>query len=931
MTARLTTFTALIIALFMTVQLGAVDLHPDLKEKLIREGKYDEYVASMKDARARGVCQPAEHGKHLMQTLSQNDGPDTVKAVVLLVEFSDNLANNPGDPYNIFATQQYFDSLVNSVGYTDSLPLGSMREFYLENSHGQFVLTADVYGWIMMPQKYEFYVDGQRGFGTHPQNAQGLVEDAVSAADPLVDFSEYDNDGDGVVEGLIVVHAGPGYEETGDTTMIHSHKWFVNQTTLVDDVYISAYNCNPEESRPFLGTPSRIQIGVFCHEFGHTLGLPDLYDYDYGAGASQGMGNWSLMASGSYNGNSASPAHFDAWCKYFLGWIDPVEITESVRDYEFEESFTSGFVAKLWRDGNYYGPEYFLIENRQKKGFDKYIPGEGLMIYHIDETNWGNDDEYNYLVALEQADGEYDLEENRNQGDSQDPYPGSLNIREFSEMTMPNTLENRDSTILYPDTDSAQYVFSYDSTYVAVWDISDSDSLMYASLDVNYTRPRFELIDYQVSEVSGDGDEDIEPGETFGLGIKVANYRAPAGEVRVHTTFDLADIVIADTIRLLGDHPSLDTLDNFADPIEFSIPDGIDPTITVMNFMVVDSAHTDSVSASMQFNVGNPRVLIVDHDGTGPKEYEHFYTDIFDSLKIPYVLYERNGNGTPSEDYLTFPVIIWFVTADTSQNSYLESSDIQFLKDYMDSGGKLFLTGQNIAEYLSSGPDSLFLKNYLKCSYEKSGRAYFDVKGYDDSQIGYDTLWLQIHGWDGSFTNNSMDVLKDVAPEAQPSLYYISNDGVAAVEYDGSYKLAFWGFGFEGITSASPIKDTRVTAMTRVLDFLDNIVTDVEDEIRVGEQLPKSFSLEQNYPNPFNPTTVISFNLQKGVSNASLEVYNILGRQVKTLVDGPLDAGRYTVTWDGRDDGGNAVASGVYFYRLRADEQVEAKKMLLMK
>jgi M6 family metalloprotease-like protein len=878
----------------------AVDLHPDLKEKFKREGKFEEYLESMKDLRAKGVNAPSK--RTLLKSITLGSGTDTLRAVVLLTEFSDNLASGNMVDY---VDSAYFDTLFNSEG---TLTYGSMREFYDENSRGQFVFIADVYGWYMMPQTYDYYVDEQKGFGDFPTNAQGLVYDAIYEADPDVDYSIYDRDDDEYVDALILVHAGPGFEVSGNVNHIHSHKWslpFMFEIST-DGVTLSDYNINPEENS--VSFPEPIAIGVFCHEFGHTLNLPDLYDSDY---TSTGVGDWSLMASGSYNGNSQNPAHFDAWCKMRLGWLVPENITTSVQDHEFPQVITSGYVARLWTNGSG-GQEYFLIENRQKLGFDAHLPGEGLLIWHVDETNWSNQNEYNYLVGLEQADGLFELEENQGDGDRDDPYPGNMNVREFSETTIPSTATNDD-----------------DSTLVAVWNISDSDSLMTANLDINFTRPRFEFVDYFIAEISGDGDDIIESNETWGLNLQVVNVRADGDNVTVNTTIDDPTIVVTPAVKILGNMPSQDTADNFSSPISFTIPAEMDASIANITFVVKDLAETDSITASLKIFVGAVEILLVCHDGD-IHDYQDYYTDVFDSLKVPYQVYNRDTLPTPGSEFLSSPKIIWYSSFDS-----LEHSDVEFLTQYLNGGGRLFLTGQNISENLATGSDSLFMKDYLKVSFNKN--TLFDTKiyGVGGSQIGADEFKLYVYGPTGAYNPNSKDWLKDINPAAMPSLSYKStptNDNIAGIEYSGTYNLVFWGFGFECVSNLNPdIYSTRYEAMQRVLTFLDNIATNADDGPN-SEVLPKRFTLNQNYPNPFNPRTVISYELNHHVSgDVSLRIYNILGREVMTIKDLPSETGRYKLEWNGRSNSGKSVTSGVYFYRLQAGTETQTRKMILLK
>jgi hypothetical protein len=212
--------------------------------------------------------------------------------------------------------------------------------------------------------------------------------------------------------------------------------------------------------------------GVYVHELGHVFGLPDLYDYDYD---SRGVGRWSSMAGGSWNGNAGdSPAHFDAWCRSFLGFVTPINVTANISNAPFPAVETDSTVYRLWTGGQA-GPQYFMAENRQQTGFDAHIPHEGIMIYHIDENEGGNNNQWypgytsygHYKVAVEQADGDWDLEQNVNSGDSGDPYPGSTNNRAF----------NNNST---PDSKS----YSFANTNVAITNISNNGTNMTADLAV---------------------------------------------------------------------------------------------------------------------------------------------------------------------------------------------------------------------------------------------------------------------------------------------------------------------------------------------------------------------------------------------------------------------------------------------------------------
>jgi len=406
------------------------------------------------------------------------------KAVVILADFSDNVGSTP---------PAHYDSLIFSV---NEYPTGSVKDFYIENSYGILDLQGEVTPvWVRLPNPYSYYTNGNYGFGSWPQNAQGMARDAVLAADSLIDFSQYDLDGDGYVDAVIIIHAGPGAEATGDVNDIWSHAWYIPYPPTVDGVQVYSYTTDPENGG----------CGVIAHEFGHRpLGLPDLYDTDY---SSEGLGNWSLMAAGSWNMNQTKPAHLDAWCKYRLGFVTVDTVVSNLEKVLIPAVEDTGLVFRLWTNGNT-GNEYYLVENRQKKKFDVGLPGEGILIYHVDDNQSNNNNEWypghtsygHYRVALEQADGAWDLERNANRGDAGDPFPGTTTNRHFDLYSIP---DSRD----------------YDSliTYVGVKNISDSQDTMYADLLVNpYSNVRVEKI--IASRVVNSGDTVESQGIVFNDG-----------------------------------------------------------------------------------------------------------------------------------------------------------------------------------------------------------------------------------------------------------------------------------------------------------------------------------------------------------------------------------------------------------------------------
>ena len=343
----------------------------------------------------------------------------TVRVIVVLVDFSDR---------PMMQTQQHFQDLFFSQGK----PKKSVREYYSDVTHGLIDLQGDVVGPLRLPQTLKTYANRASGMGTAAPNAQTMAFDAVTAADPMVDFTPYDNDGNGFVDAFIVIHAGPAAEVTGSQDDIWSHKWVLpNGARAVDQTKIYAYLTVPEDCK----------IGVCAHELGHLLfGFPDLYDTD---SSSEGIGNWCLMAAGSWGGGGDLPVHPSAWCKANQGWVT-VKTVATNGPATLADVKTSQTVLRLWKNGTT-GNEYFLLENRQQIGFDASLPGGGLLVWHVDDAQQTNTNENHYKVALMQADGKRDLEHNVNRGDAGDSYPGSSNNRTFNAASNPNSKSYADS------------------------------------------------------------------------------------------------------------------------------------------------------------------------------------------------------------------------------------------------------------------------------------------------------------------------------------------------------------------------------------------------------------------------------------------------------------------------------------------------------
>lgn len=354
----------------------------------------------------------------------------TINVLALLIDFRNLKARY---------TKTDFDSLLNGLNYNNGR--GSFKTYYTNASKGQLTINVDLVGWITIDSNYIHFANDSGS-----ARAANLVRMAVDTAEMLgVNFSKYDNDNDGNVDGIMAIHSGPGAEVGSRTQYIWSHRWVLRGGTLgrvrYDGVWIDDYMINPEI---YSGTAIS-GIGVMCHEFGHNLGLPDLYDTDDSNGKSQGIGEWGIMGSGSWLGGGQQPGGFCAWSRVENGWDTPMLLTVDSDFGNYSLKAASNNKDEVFRINTPVSSEYFLLENRQKVGVDAALPGTGMAIWHINTLktnapgNQVNGDVNLKGVDLEEADGLDDLDKARNRGDNGDLYPGLTNNRTFNDNTYPHS------------------------------------------------------------------------------------------------------------------------------------------------------------------------------------------------------------------------------------------------------------------------------------------------------------------------------------------------------------------------------------------------------------------------------------------------------------------------------------------------------------
>ena len=303
------------------------------------------------------------------------------KGLVILCEFTDKKFVDAHD-------RDKYRDILNTPGYaTNEGFRGSVADYFRDQSAGLFELNFDVVGPFTTVNDYKYYGQNDKdGLDLYPQE---MIIEMCKAADPQVNFADYDWDGDGVVDEVFVVYAGKGEADTSQKNTIWPHMWTLQEATdstlTLDGVEIDVYACANE-----LKSSGRINgIGTFCHEFSHCLGLPDFYDIYYSGGF--GMDDFDVMAGGSYGGNGFCPVGYTAYEKLACGWQQPIVLgSEDVTVDDLKPMNEHGETYIIYNDA--YPDEYYLIENRQQEGWDADYPDRGLLITHVDydEEVWYN-------------------------------------------------------------------------------------------------------------------------------------------------------------------------------------------------------------------------------------------------------------------------------------------------------------------------------------------------------------------------------------------------------------------------------------------------------------------------------------------------------------------------------------------------------------
>lgn len=380
---------------------------------------------------------PAEGGPRRTAYTGQKKG------LCILVQFSDVKFSAGG-------TQAEFNNMFNQTGYSKNGHIGSVHDYFYDQSYGQFDLEFDVVGPVQLKYTRSYY--GQDGTGNNIDLKAGdMIVEACQGVADQVNFKDYDWDNNGEVDQLYVLYAGHGQNVSGVTSdAIWPHEYWLKYSSYgkrlyLNGMYIDTYSCGSElkgNSGTNLGG-----IGVVCHEYSHCLGLPDFYDVSY-SGAF-GMDNWSVMGSGAYCGDGCIPSPYTSYERMVSGWLTPTVLSTPKAVVNMQPITDAPEAYIIYNDAN--KNEYYMLENHQVKSWGKDVNSHGLLVLHVDysssawEYNTVNSDASHERMTIIPADNSLSNGGYVSSTDlGGDPFPGLKKKTALTDTSIPAaTLYNR--------------------------------------------------------------------------------------------------------------------------------------------------------------------------------------------------------------------------------------------------------------------------------------------------------------------------------------------------------------------------------------------------------------------------------------------------------------------------------------------------------
>jgi M6 family metalloprotease-like protein len=781
-------------------------------------------------------------------TLAARAGASGVSGHFDVPVFAAKFANTAAEPWPI--------SELETALFADGQ--SSLTDFYTEISGYRIDVDGTVRGWHALPEDDTWY-EGTSA-GTNPFNARigELIQDTLDGYDASVDFGLYDNDGpdgipnsgddDGYVDFVAFVHPEVGAECGGALDSIWSHRWRYSAWSagggvpyVTGDVSASGGQILVDDYtiQPALACDgvSRIEIGVFCHEFGHAFGLPDLYDTN---GGSAGLGHWCLMASGNWN-SPDSPAHMSAWSKAQLGWVDVVDVDWRGVTMDIDPVQESRQVYRLT-----------TREDRWRRRAECALSGSWSMAVGLDDSastarGWPANSGYgNGWLETVVHDFEYD-------GVGPVLFDYDYNV---------HTEAGFDFVFLFVEQGGIE-------TTIAIYD-SESTGAAHRSLE-GVLMPGPYRIGFRLRTDTGWSNED-------------GKYVTPC------TAFSI------DNVSVSGGGE--DYLEDFEENRGGWFQPRTEKDNPISEYWMMENRQATGFDSELH--------------GQGLVIY-HVDEDVMNSTL-------QNSGGSNGLN---------------SRGVVVEEADGRF--DLLAVGGNRGDAGD---VWPGLNPSMLFSSESSPGAINNSGQR-------TESRIevlGQNAGVVQARVWAGDAAPTlalaTTDTLDDggglivisgtgLQPELTVELIRIGAPAIPASRIE-------W-IDYDLVRAEFDADDIRSGSFDLLVENPDGQTAIRDDGVfRTGQPVsspptassPARFALAQNYPNPFNPVTSIRFEVPEATS-IDLGIFDLRGRRVATLHRGPIDAGYHTLRWEGRDDGGRGVASGMYFVRLVGPGFNSARKMML--
>ena len=830
---------------------------------------------------------------------------------------------------------------------------GSVTHFYEEMSRGQFALSGSSlpveYAASGPGSSYTSPLDGERGaFGD-------FVREVLQAADEDIDFGLFDNDGpdglpnsgddDGLVDfTFVIARSTPPRFIISQATGVASLG--LNSDVRTNDARNGGGQIRIRDGVLQQGQSFAEAVGSMSHEFGHQLGLPDLFDTDVNelGGAidpnddSAGIGYWGLMAHGARGwGDSGGPNPFCSWSLAQLGWLGVANAQlriaqEDLPGVVFTDVNAGGEVHLIWLSPQ----SYLLVEyrSRGRSFYERNLPEQGLLVWEVDETASGNDDERAPLVDLVCADGLY-----------------------------------RDAG--FPLGEVKDYDFG-------------SDNLDFWAHDIEHAA--------RVGGNLGDAT-DVFDGVTFSDFSVVSNPSAPT-RVSISRIRRDGEVMVAD-IRLNDRRRAgpITVADDWVDTIEIvgdiNVFPGADLRVFSGTTVLVGSdqrqSGLDPERCELNINGrlrnfggtgvnGRPTRFTSAKADPAPGDWQGMVLTTFGSLRLSDVVIEYGVHGITGRNLQQIHTLDRVQISNTSDDAInlhttagsqqLENVTIRNAgADGIEVHGPGDLVIKDSRIEGSAGRGVVRTDGPIQCLQSQLVDNGVGIDGAANLVLGRGAWGAvadnQFRGGIGLLGDESADVSITGNRFEEHVIGLISASAALRI-VDNTFSGNQLAFQISGVRLPGRLELNTVLGDGQLISnqstqqlLADNNWWGRDDESWIAERMdgavtwrpflnfdpsvPLAFDLQQNFPNPFNASTVINYAVSilhaslSDESQMSLEIRTIHGGLVRRLVKTPAAPGIYTAVWDGMDESGHPAASGVYYYQLRVGALILIEKMAIVR